>query len=213
MDDRTARNLNPYWRARRLPVGQLHYPLPKQRDLSVLAAELEFGEREFLYHLPLLARGGPICNLGDGGSATIMALSLKDHGLAGQVHTVDISASYMRQNAQNRKGLAIDDRIVPLNAPTDIARKQFRGHSFRVLFIDADHSYAPCKKDFDLYSPLVVDEGIVAFHDVNQEDVDRVIQEMSPEWELLFFVNRIKAFRRSPRQDLSAVGPAAHPKV
>jgi predicted O-methyltransferase YrrM len=34
------------------------------------------------------------------------------------------------------------------------------------LFIDADHTYEGVKKDFEMYSPLVAKEGIIAFHDI-----------------------------------------------
>lgn len=34
------------------------------------------------------------------------------------------------------------------------------------LFIDGDHSYEGVKQDFEMYSPLVKDGGIVAFHDI-----------------------------------------------
>lgn len=34
------------------------------------------------------------------------------------------------------------------------------------LFIDGDHSYKGVKKDFEMYSPLVKEEGIIAFHDI-----------------------------------------------
>lgn len=34
------------------------------------------------------------------------------------------------------------------------------------LFIDGDHTYEGVKNDFEMYSPLVVDGGIVAFHDI-----------------------------------------------
>ena len=35
-----------------------------------------------------------------------------------------------------------------------------------MLFIDADHRYEGVKRDFENYSPLVKEGGIVAFHDV-----------------------------------------------
>ena len=38
--------------------------------------------------------------------------------------------------------------------------------SIDFLFIDGDHTYEGVKKDFEMYSPLVVDKGIIAFHDV-----------------------------------------------
>jgi predicted O-methyltransferase YrrM len=34
------------------------------------------------------------------------------------------------------------------------------------LFIDGDHSYEGVKKDFELYSPLVKKNGLIAFHDI-----------------------------------------------
>lgn len=34
-----------------------------------------------------------------------------------------------------------------------------------LLFIDGNHSYEPCKKDHDLYSGLVREGGVIAFHD------------------------------------------------
>lgn len=34
------------------------------------------------------------------------------------------------------------------------------------LFIDGDHTYEGVKKDFEMYSPLVKNNGIIAFHDI-----------------------------------------------
>lgn len=34
------------------------------------------------------------------------------------------------------------------------------------LFIDGDHTYEGVKKDFAMYSPLVREGGIIAFHDI-----------------------------------------------
>jgi hypothetical protein len=34
------------------------------------------------------------------------------------------------------------------------------------LFIDGDHSYEGVRRDFELYSHLVKDKGIIAFHDI-----------------------------------------------
>ncbi len=35
-----------------------------------------------------------------------------------------------------------------------------------ILFIDGDHTYNGVKKDFEMYSPLVKKNGLVAFHDI-----------------------------------------------
>ncbi|MFH0701946.1 MAG: class I SAM-dependent methyltransferase [bacterium] len=46
------------------------------------------------------------------------------------------------------------------------------------LFIDGDHSYEGCKKDWDLYSSFLAQKAVVIFHDTGwAEGVKRVIQE------------------------------------
>ncbi len=40
------------------------------------------------------------------------------------------------------------------------------GRNIDFLFIDADHTYEGVKKDFEMYSPLVKEGGIIAFHDI-----------------------------------------------
>jgi predicted O-methyltransferase YrrM len=41
------------------------------------------------------------------------------------------------------------------------------GEPIDVLFIDGDHTYEGCKRDFIMYAPLVRDDGLIAFHDVS----------------------------------------------
>jgi cephalosporin hydroxylase len=40
------------------------------------------------------------------------------------------------------------------------------GRKLDFLFIDGDHTYEGVKKDFEMYSPLVRNGGIIAFHDI-----------------------------------------------
>jgi predicted O-methyltransferase YrrM len=40
------------------------------------------------------------------------------------------------------------------------------GNELDFIFIDGDHEYEGVKKDFELYSRLVKDHGIIAFHDI-----------------------------------------------
>ncbi|MFH0806294.1 MAG: class I SAM-dependent methyltransferase [Candidatus Brennerbacteria bacterium] len=44
--------------------------------------------------------------------------------------------------------------------------KILAGRTLDLLFIDGDHTYEGVKKDFLMYSPLVKNGGLVAFHDV-----------------------------------------------
>ncbi len=41
------------------------------------------------------------------------------------------------------------------------------------LFIDGDHSYEGVKKDFEMYSPLVQKGGVVAFHDIAPNGLEK----------------------------------------
>jgi predicted O-methyltransferase YrrM len=45
-------------------------------------------------------------------------------------------------------------------------RQLLDGRPLELLFIDGDHSYQGVKADFELYSPLVSPEGVIAFHDI-----------------------------------------------
>ena len=40
------------------------------------------------------------------------------------------------------------------------------GRPVDFLFIDGDHTYEGVKRDFELYSPLVGEQGIIGFHDI-----------------------------------------------
>lgn len=44
---------------------------------------------------------------------------------------------------------------------------------FDFLFIDGDHSYEGVKMDYEIYSPLVVNGGIIAFHDIVEHTVHK----------------------------------------
>ena len=53
-----------------------------------------------------------------------------------------------------------------LTATKERVIKLLEGRKVDFLMIDGDHSYEGVKKDFELYSPLVRDRGIIAFHDI-----------------------------------------------
>jgi len=55
------------------------------------------------------------------------------------------------------------------------ATSLLKGRKIDFLFIDGDHAYEGVKRDFELYSPMVRDRGIIMFHDViYHTDVDDV---------------------------------------
>ncbi len=45
-------------------------------------------------------------------------------------------------------------------------KDSLKGNKLDFLFIDGDHTYDGVKKDFEMYSPLVKEDGLVGFHDI-----------------------------------------------
>jgi len=59
------------------------------------------------------------------------------------------------------------------------------GKKLDLLFIDGDHSYEGVKRDWEMYSPLMREGGVVVFHDIVEHDdpacqVDRLWNELKP---------------------------------
>jgi len=65
-----------------------------------------------------------------------------------------------------------------------------KGRKIDVLMIDADHSYEGVKRDYDLYSPLLADDGFIAMHDV-------ILNRFDPEIEVHRFWDELKATEKT----------------
>jgi predicted O-methyltransferase YrrM len=75
------------------------------------------------------------------------------------------------------------------------AREILGGRKVDILFIDGDHTYEGVKRDFETYSPLVGEGGLVAFHDVAHHpftgpdcEVDRFWNETKGRYEYEEFI-------------------------
>ncbi len=212
------------------PVGLLEYPLEAAALINVQNLEklamLAGHEPELLYDIPRILGGGDIANLGHsrGGSAFLLAHSLKFYDLPGSVLSVDAfepmpSASGKRTINKSSSVIAnikrcetrnadtsyygLGDRVKLRRMTTQALGEQCRanGDTFRFVFIDADHSYEGVLGDFKLWSPMVEVGGFVGFHDTNQEFTHRVLVEQlfdNPEWaeRTELHVYRIRIFER-----------------
>jgi len=72
------------------------------------------------------------------------------------------------------------DIIIPIRETSEnaIAVLQKQIKKIDILFIDADHNYEGCKRDWDLYSPFLTCGSLVIFHDYGwAEGVKRVVDE------------------------------------
>ncbi len=53
-----------------------------------------------------------------------------------------------------------------LDKSLNVIKELLNNKKIDFLFIDGDHSYEGVKQDFEMYSPLVKQGGVIAFHDV-----------------------------------------------
>lgn len=71
----------------------------------------------------------------------------------------------------------ISEMVAPIVETSEEAFKSWRGEPISFLFIDGSHQYEDVKKDFILWSPLVMDGGIIAFHDTPAPGPSQVLEE------------------------------------
>jgi predicted O-methyltransferase YrrM len=69
----------------------------------------------------------------------------------------------------------------------------------RLLFIDGDHGYDETKRDFDLFVPHLVPDGVICFHDVGPwPGVTRFFRELVEQgsWKHRFTIHSLAALSR-----------------
>lgn len=86
----------------------------------------------------------------------------------------------------------------------DKVKQLLNGRKLDYLFIDGDHTYEGVKKDFEMYSPLVKEKGIVVFHDIAHHtvwtcDVDKFWNEIKTKY-------RFEEYLKTPPQGQFGVG-------
>ena len=90
-----------------------------------------------------------------------------EHQAGGQMESGAIAreGSTYGRFCENIKAMEVDDYVDPIVAGSAEAVQSWDG-PIRLLFIDGDHAYETSKQDFELWSPFVVEKGVIAFHDV-----------------------------------------------
>lgn len=69
------------------------------------------------------------------------------------------------------------DRVAVHVGFTTEAAAQYRGRPIRLLFIDADHSYAGVRGDYEAWFDYVAPGGLIVFHDTLMPEVARFVTE------------------------------------
>lgn len=104
---------------------------------------------KFLYGFVSLIRPKRILDIGTnmGGSAIAMAMALRDEGLTkSKIVSIDIVETFLRKAQAQIDQLELSDYVELVRGDSSITKTL---PSFDVVFIDGDHSFEGCLKDFE----------------------------------------------------------------
>ncbi len=123
--------------------------------------------------------------------ATVISLDFHST-LFGKVYGT-LQKPLLRKFVRNGKSLFMVRENSHLHETLDTIRGILRGHELDFLFIDGDHSYEGVREDFMMYSPLVREGGLIAFHDIAESggsrEVHRLWSELKPNYRHREFIH------------------------
>lgn len=144
---------------------------------------LKLVEAEYIYNAPFRLGDGYYGNLGTlhGRSAVHLGGGVKDSGINGKVITVDtVDRGVDKTFEEYGVGLQVESII----QESAVAATSYPDGSFRMVFIDADHSYEGVKADFEAWESKIGVDGEMAFHDSDVPGVKQLLEELAEigEW-------------------------------
>lgn len=186
---------HPVWAREQKPWG--NYIHPSNRMHSSI-------ECHYFYRTALLGKGGNYVSLGAfrGLSTACFAYGLSEGSHTGKVYGVDLFNHVGEPGEQLEafnagiKAANLEAYVEACDGYTHVWAEKLRDKKFKFILIDADHHYETCKQDYEVWSPLLEKDGLLAFHDVDMATVDKVIEEIAPQWRMVDHYHRLKVFTR-----------------
>jgi predicted O-methyltransferase YrrM len=111
-----------------------------------------------------------LCRLAEP-DATIASID-KPMGRFGGGYTDERAEEMQKLFPRDRQELHLIRADSQLPATLERLKGVLNGAHLDFLFIDGDHTYEGVKSDFEMYSPLVREGGMVAFHDILDHNPD-----------------------------------------
>lgn len=179
-------------------------------------------EALFLHDLARGVRVGCIVEIGSyrGRSTIMLAQGARKAGaivyaIDPHLEAIDGIATYSAADRdvfiENIQKAGLTDIVRKLDMTSSQAVEGWR-ESIGMLWIDGAHDYESVKQDVKLWTPHVIDGGIVAFHDSGFESVQRAQAELPSSYQLIAQVNSTRAYQKHsiPRTgvDVSVIIPA-----
>jgi len=180
------------------------------------ASDVYMGAGIFYYAIPYFLKARVCVCLGSGGGYVPRLMTDATWELGetnmypeneyGEVYVVDATNSVNGEVDWSDEDSFLRKQFNPrfLNTTTEDAFYNFfvkRDIKIDYLHIDADHTYKGCKLDFDLYSTIMNENGIISIHDTDEKYMEsfvtyedeksdlcmgpsKFIKEINDEWEL-----------------------------
>ena len=179
------------------------------------ANDTYLGAGIFYYSIPYFLKARVCVCLGSGGGYVprlmvdciheLNETQMYGGGKTGEVYVIDATNGFNGEVDWSDEDSFLRENFNPrfINSTTEDAFYNFfvkRDIKIDYLHIDADHTYEGCKLDFDLYSTIMNENGIISIHDTDEKycenftiyegephDVctgpSEVVKEVSEEWE------------------------------
>jgi len=150
------------------------------KRIDSLESATGYSDLHCLFILARDSRGeGAIVEIGayKGKSSVVLALGSQAKS-RGKVYSIDPHLEGTKDVfMQNLRNFGVADRVISIFATSEEARRGFNS-GIRLLFIDGCHEYEFVKKDILLWKDLIIDGGVIVFHDINWKTVARAVDEL-----------------------------------
>jgi predicted O-methyltransferase YrrM len=139
-------------------------------------------------------RGGTLFVFSQLAAPQATVISLDFHfSLLGKMYGA-LQKPLMRKFVRDGQSLFLLRQNSHLPETLKVVRDILHGHELDFLFIDGDHTYEGVREDFLMYSQLVREGGLIAFHDVAESggsrEVHRLWSELKPNYEHEEFIHQ-----------------------
>ena len=211
-DERDLREL-----VRQSPDGRLLEPVAELVDLRIELAPVVASQKleELVPALERIAELRPrrVCEIGTSAGGTLYLLTrvsepdalIVSIDLTTAPHTAALRERLAR-SGQRLVSIAGDSHSDETFAELE---RVLGGEKLDGLFIDGDHSYDGVRADFERYSPLVREGGIIALHDIKEDfgvDSPSISGDVPRFWRELKERYRTEELIADPEQDGYGIG-------
>jgi predicted O-methyltransferase YrrM len=94
----------------------------------------------------------------------VKVYAIDPHTGKGEYSSVFGETLTFKEFSQNIENARVEDVVIPMVMTSEQAAKKF-GHKVELIFIDGGHDWISVWQDFNMWYPMIVEHGIIAFHD------------------------------------------------